>query len=380
MDTLTRKYTGTDIKDPAYSHDNDDEPPRRQHIDRPSESTRFVDNVEEDNDFFITQRGGKITQYADERRLSGIQNEKRTSVFEAAQGPRRTLQSTLLLQKKKEMAQVQQLLELKRIEFGKRMDECREKQEELRVKQKQIRERVIKFEKFLKENDAKRQRANSKALAEKRVREQKDQELSALQLQLKDEIAKAENVKHMITKYIVYERYLQSVVDVLPVDYLDVNEPHINDILMRHKTLVETNEDLIQTVQGQADQIEKEQTMLAGMVKEKNDQVLVDNSQMGTAQKVLDKRKIDCAYLEQKLEERDNSGKTRMRILGETKLAIDNIYDRVGVRNQNVAVTLTDKLSAIMERVLDLSHIASKAAESMTQNERTKIFSSTIQK
>ena len=44
-----------------------------------------------------------------------------------------------------------------------------------------------------------------------------------------------------------------------------------------------------------------------------------------------------------------------MRILGETKLAIDNIYDRVGVRNPSAAVSLTEKLSAIMERVLDLS-------------------------
>ncbi|KAJ3101570.1 hypothetical protein HDU96_009928, partial [Phlyctochytrium bullatum] len=66
------------------------------------------------------------------------------------------------------------------------MEECREKQEELRAKvkkesshnlngskQKQIRDRVTKFEKFLKENDAKRQRANLKAQSEKKLREQK---------------------------------------------------------------------------------------------------------------------------------------------------------------------------------------------------------------
>ena len=47
---------------------------------------------------------------------------------------RRTLQSTLLLQKKKEMELVQEQLEKKRLEFTKRMDECREKQEELRTK------------------------------------------------------------------------------------------------------------------------------------------------------------------------------------------------------------------------------------------------------
>jgi hypothetical protein len=52
------------------------------------------------------------------------------TMFEA----KRNLQSTLLLQKKKEMHQVQLQLEKKRLEFAKRMEECREKQEELRAK------------------------------------------------------------------------------------------------------------------------------------------------------------------------------------------------------------------------------------------------------
>lgn len=80
------------------------------------------------------------------------------------------------------MQQVQAQLEKKRIEFTKRMEECREKQEELKFKvksmhddyqQKQIKDRVLKFEKFLKENDAKRQRANVKAQTERKTRESK---------------------------------------------------------------------------------------------------------------------------------------------------------------------------------------------------------------
>ena len=57
--------------------------------------------------------------------------------------------------------------------------------------------------------------------------------------------------------------------DSLPADYLDINEPHINDILMRHKTLLETNEDLIQTVQDYQDSIENEQTRLMNNIKVK---------------------------------------------------------------------------------------------------------------
>ncbi|KAJ3101996.1 hypothetical protein HDU97_000909 [Phlyctochytrium planicorne] len=226
---------------------------------------------------------------------------------------RRTLQSTLLLQKKKEMNMVQVNLEKKRVEFAKRMEECREKQEELRAKQKQIRDRVTKFEKFLKENDAKRQRANLKAQSEKKLREQKakEQELGILLHTLSEEQSKSENTLRLIKSYQIFEKYLQSVVDVLPPDYLDVNEPHINDILMRYKTLVETNEDLIRILQQSQDTIEKEATTLAELIKEKNDLILVYNSKLGTQQKRLDKLKLESAYTEQKLEERDNTGKER---------------------------------------------------------------------
>ncbi|KAI8922618.1 hypothetical protein BC831DRAFT_474976 [Entophlyctis helioformis] len=278
-----------------------------------------------DNETFVTQRGGKIIQGA----INANPNDSST-MFEN----RRTLQSTLLLQKKKEMQAVQAQLEKKRVEFAKRMEECREKQEELRAKQKQIRDRVAKFEKFLKENDAKRQRANAKAGSEKKLREAKEVELGVLQRQLQEEQAKSASVFRMIKKHQIYEKYLQSIVDILPPDYLDVNEPHINDIIMRHKTLVETNEDLKAVVQRNQDDIEKQQGILAGLIKEKNDLILVYNSKLGTQQKYLDKLKQDCAYLEQRLEERDNTGKERMRILSETKLAIDDLYDRISTRSR----------------------------------------------
>ncbi|KAJ3151414.1 hypothetical protein HDU86_006114 [Geranomyces michiganensis] len=276
---------------------------------------------------FVTQRAGKIIQ---QPQLPALQNERTQSMFES----RRTLQSTLLLQKKKEMQAVQAELEKRRLEFAKRMADCKERQEGLRAKQKQIRDRVTKFEKFLKENDAKRQRANLKAQTEKKLREQKEQELYTLQRQLHQEQLKYSNIQHLIKKYQIYESYLQGVVDILPPDYLDVNEPHINDILMRHKTLVETNEDLMGAVQTSQDDIESEQARLGELVKDKNDLILVHNSTLGTQQKRLDRIKQECAYLEQRLEERDNTGKERMRMLSESKLAINNIFNRISLRPQ----------------------------------------------
>jgi hypothetical protein len=109
-----------------------------------------------------------------------------------------------------------------------------------------------------------------------------------------------------------YEAYLQSIVDALPPDYLDVHEPQINDIIMRYNTLIETNQDLVSIVQKNQDDIEQAHVSLQGLVKENNDLILVYNSKLGTKQKQLDKLKKDTAYIEEGLEERDNTGKERV--------------------------------------------------------------------
>ncbi len=81
-------------------------------------------------------------------------------------------------------------LDRKRADVMKRMDEIRDQREGLKVRviylligyrervylfiqQKQLKERVAKFEKFLAESHAKRTRALAKAQSEKKIREQK---------------------------------------------------------------------------------------------------------------------------------------------------------------------------------------------------------------
>merc|ERR1719440_2183335 len=93
-------------------------------------------------------------------------------------------QSTLLLQKRKEMQEVQQQLDRKKEEFRARMQRCQEKEVELAAKQEAIKEQVRKFDKFLKDNDAKRVRANRKAEEEVKLRKQKEREKEELTRQL----------------------------------------------------------------------------------------------------------------------------------------------------------------------------------------------------
>lgn len=122
-------------------------------------------------------------------------------------------QSTLLLQKKKEMAEGQQQLDRKKEEFRMRMQRCQAKEVELAAKQEGLKEQVRKFEKFLKENDAKRVRANRKAQEEIKLREQKQAEKLAMTEQLDEQEKKRNQLQEELMRKAVYEQYLEKVCD-----------------------------------------------------------------------------------------------------------------------------------------------------------------------
>lgn len=271
--------------------------------------------------------------------------------------------STALLKKQKETREVEAQLAAKRAEYAKRMEDTRLRREELKTKQRQLRDRIVKFEKFLKENDAKRQRANIKAQAERKLRDLKELEVKSLQDQVKDEQVASDKVFAILKDYQSYEAYLRHVVDNLPPDYLESAEPNVNDILARHQTLTETAQGLKDTTKITSAEIVRLQEQLSEMAKERNNQLLVYNSQLGSRQQQLEDLKLHVTLLEAKAEEIDKRGIWKMTVLTQTKLAIDNLYTRIKTKqNEKDDPGLREKLSVLLERILDLSDIAKEAA------------------
>ena len=84
------------------------------------------------------------------------------------------------------MREVDESLELMKEEYKRRMDFCEERRLLFEAKQTKMRDQVIKFEKFIQENDAKRQRAELKIKQERKLYEQKCQELKALEDKIKE--------------------------------------------------------------------------------------------------------------------------------------------------------------------------------------------------
>jgi hypothetical protein len=84
------------------------------------------------------------------------------------------------------MREVDVAFDLMKKDYKKRMDECEERRLLFEVKQAKMREQVLKFEKFIQENDAKRLRADAKAKHERQLYTEKCKELSALKSKIEE--------------------------------------------------------------------------------------------------------------------------------------------------------------------------------------------------
>merc|ERR1711959_626805 len=103
--------------------------------------------------------------------------------------------TTKLLQKRRKDNEWQQLLELKREEFAKRMAECDARQAELKKKCKDLRKRVQTKEQEVQETRSKIDRATKKQQEERGFQEQKDQEIVEKRRQVEQEEAEYEELQ-----------------------------------------------------------------------------------------------------------------------------------------------------------------------------------------
>ena len=188
---------------------------------------------------FITQRASKKHE-----NMAKIAEE--TQALEAlVSGVNQISQSTLLLKKKKEMHEVDDALDFMKEEYKLRIEACEQRQRKFERRQADMKEQVTKFEKFIQENDSKRQRADMKAKGEHRVLDQKELEqrkqtleLEALELERTRQIEQLEKLRK-------YKEYLERTVESAE----DETAEEIWDLLNRHTTLRNANVDLMEQVQ-----------------------------------------------------------------------------------------------------------------------------------
>jgi len=139
------------------------------------------------------------------------------------------------------MFEVQEALNSQKEEFSRREDAFRRREDGLRRKDLELQESLIKFNKFLQENESKRNRAIKRGAEEKKQREVKEKEIEQLKIQLARKKKEENELKIDVERNMKYQEYLENVVNTMSKYF-----PEISDILNRYKTLRSVNFDLIE--------------------------------------------------------------------------------------------------------------------------------------
>ena len=261
--------------------------------------------------------------------------------------------ATRLLEKRREMSEVEQALTAQKEEFQMKMESLQQRREELERKEYQLKESLLKFDKFLKENDSKRARALKKASEERDMKRGKDREINRLQEETGSLSKVRDKMQKKLAKYVGFQQYLDKVLEKAE-EFQEIRE-----IIARYDTLTATHQDLFEREAKNQEKYEQERARLMKFTEEKNNEVLNYNNQLAHLQTELEKTQSIAVKWESQWTHIKNTAATKTLLLGRIKMATHNLFMLVnGQLKTTTVIENTEKqLDKIQTFIQDLSQI-----------------------
>eukprot|EP00667_Euglena_gracilis_P021652 EG_transcript_23818 len=223
---------------------------------------------------------------------------------------------------RREMMDVQTELEQKRNEYRERMERVKTREMQLAKKREDLQEKLVKFYKFIQENEIKKNRAEKKAQMEEAAKKEKHRQIIELNESIRRLEGEKQDIKVQLAKYMKYQKYLE--------DVLAYNEEYQdpNDIITRFNTLDANNKELQERKKWLEKEVEAQRTALQKKKKSKEDEILEFTNQLSKLQDFLEethKATIQAQdEIDSSMEHKCNTTKT----IGQIRMATQNLYDR----------------------------------------------------
>jgi len=264
--------------------------------------------------------------------------------------------ATRLLEKRREMAEVEQALAAQKEEFQMKMESLQQRREELERKEYQLKESLLKFDKFLKENDSKRARAVKKANDERDLKKQKDKEIGKLADENGTLSTEKDRLAVRLEKFTAFHRYMEKVLEA-------GEEFHeLRDIIARYDTLTATHGDLLEREQKNQEVIESQRADLMKYMEVKDNEILGYNNKLSGLQTRLDDAQSEAVHWESVWNHIKNTAAKKTLLLGRIKMATHNLYQLVKRHQKQVGSSedTTEQLTQIQTFVQDLTQITAE--------------------
>ncbi|XP_028914290.1 cilia- and flagella-associated protein 73 [Ornithorhynchus anatinus] len=260
-----------------------------------------------------------------------------------------------LLEKKQELVETDQALQAQKEEFQVKMESWKERQAELELKEKELKNSIIRFDKFLVEDAGKRNRAQDKAAREQQIAGRKEAEAAALREEASLLRREKERLKRRLEACGPFVQYLERVL-AWTGQFQEVPE-----LLARFGGLVATQAFLLGREQAQRREVELERLRLHQCMEERSDEILRHNNQLAQLRTQLERARARTLKWEAKWTRIQNTAARKTLLLGQIKMASFSLFQLVRSHTKRPPqVPLEDtegQLDKVQQYMKDLSDI-----------------------
>ncbi|NXT01056.1 CCD42 protein, partial [Jacana jacana] len=224
-----------------------------------------------------------------------------------------------LQEKRKQVEEMQNVLNVKQQEFREKMEVISCRWRDLHTKKAQLKTYMEKSERIIKENEEMQIQALKEASKEREKKIPVERELLKAKELLEDLKNKHQKLHNSVQKYAIFNKYLEDVVKISR--FSDIQE-----VIWRYETLLSVRNELLQSQQRHTEMTEQAKVLLDQYVEEKEAEILQYQDELVQLQQRFDKAQSDVLYWETRWADTQNMAAKKTQELGTIKLAILNLF------------------------------------------------------
>lgn len=281
--------------------------------------------------------------------------------------------ATRLLEKRRQKIDVQEALEAQKADFQRREEQFQRREQIIKKKDLELQENLIRFNKFLQENDTKRTRAEKKFIEEERKKLEHTAAIEEYKSELEKLKLENDKLNEELSKNQKYLHYLELTCEKQGDEF---GEPL--DLQHRYETLQDQYERLVEQQKNDNEIKDSKEKELLKFRRERETESQVVNTKIAQMRLEYDELKQTASKKAVQVEKQEGDKMERINHIGQVEMAVENTFARCvqrttikARRDKYVAGNpdIMEQLDVIAEYYLDLKAI-SKAWNDKQKEER----------
>lgn len=231
--------------------------------------------------------------------------------------------ATKLLTKRRELYDAYERFEKEKVQFTDKEQRHLEEEQRIRDEDADTQKDLINYSKFLQSNQNEKQKCKRRYNEEKKSNHAKTEELKKLDAELMVQKELAEKISRKANMLRKYDEYLTSVINANQDQFQNLNE-----LLMRHRTLQQSNEKLEHDRHRIERETEEVKSRMNTFEKEKANQILLLSNELAMYIEKAENLEHARLALENELESNLKSSFEDMVLGGRIFMAIHNLHHK----------------------------------------------------